>query len=213
MVADKLNNPIPIIFSLKADLNFLHGDTKNFTKNEAMRAVINKIMILKDFALIRDYLESVITLQGKHYFLTYPEHAEESLEEFFRELKKLAFQIPDYEVMEWQDWKHSLMQNLTAIDNSACFFAYGRFRLLRKSSEEINAWVNHLIGIISGRQEKKGEKFVSYEFVREELRVKKNETFKKYFKELKIEIYGTRNEPLIYEKDFLKLKDFWPTRN
>ncbi|WP_017732761.1 hypothetical protein [Nafulsella turpanensis] len=59
----------------------------------------------------------------------------------------------------------------------------------------------------------KSEVYIGFDQIRNELNIKKNETFKQYFDQLGIQIYGSKNKPTITESDYLKLHEFWKNKN
>lgn len=208
---EKENNHVPKVFSLEADLQFLYGDTRTFTKNEALRAIINKCIIIRDFSIIRDFLECVITKQGEKFFLIDSEKEEESAAEFFRELRRIAVQIPNYEIIVMQEWKTNFLEVLRNLDNAACYIAYERYRFGFPADENSLQWVKKVLKGFIGSST---EKYVYYDQIREELKIQKAEHFKRHFEKLGIKLHGDgTNKPFIVEKDFLRLKEFWKNRN
>lgn len=143
----KKKKEIPVILNLSTDLKFLHGDTRQFTRKEALRAMMLKFQILKDFTHISQYLESIVTSQGEEYFLVDSKRPAESLEELFKDLKALARSLPPFETLEWMEWRLILGDTLKALHNSAFFFAYGTYWLSthqKEANEMVNGWLDAL---------------------------------------------------------------------
>lgn len=152
------------------------------------------------------------------------------METFFMDLKNILLTIPDNE----NEHQRGVLRVVIAFHNSAFYWYRSRYFLEGKildveiedeiflSDDDVEKSdrivLGYLMKIMLG-ETKPGEqevniidKNITYDEIRESLKVKKSETFKKYFPELGIKIYGSKNAPLISESDFIKLKQFWQTR-
>lgn len=205
------------IYPLEEDLIFFYGDLRVYSRNEIFRMIANKFQVLKNPQLIGIYLESIIRYHGEKYSLLSKENPAESLILFFDDIRKAVQKISPDKLQRTDFWLVELSEVFFALKNSAYFFAHGKYLEEDESFPSSDEIVKYCIDILSvdGLKETpiKKERYVFYPEIREELSVSKNETFKKHFKALNIELHGTgTNDPFILESDWFKLKEFWKSR-
>lgn len=122
---------LPDFFNLDKDLQFLHNDKRKFTRAEALPVVVWKIQWLKDKEIVRYFLLSVLKNQGVRFNFIEPERSEESIVEFFDDLKKLYVKasVLDSPSHEHIYWKTEMNEYLTAVHNSLFRMYNGRYYL------------------------------------------------------------------------------------
>lgn len=140
-------------FSLEEDLCFFYGDVKGYSRNEILRVIVEKFLVLKKQEYIANYLGTIVRFQGKKFQLLNPEDPANSLVEFFGDLIKVIQKVAPEEELRRYYWGADLCILFSQLQSSAHFFAHGLEDNIHHSKSD--KLVKQYIMVLSGQNKVK----------------------------------------------------------
>ena len=140
---------LTVYYDIEKDLQFLHSDKRRFTREEALKILIFKIQILNDIRLVKQFLINVLKFKGERFYFVDPEKPEETLFEFFADLKGMYFKfcIRETPTPSHKEWELAINKFLSAIHGSLFKILNGR-NYLSGSDKRDDVFAQDLLKLI-----------------------------------------------------------------
>lgn len=142
------NDDLPMYYDIEQDLQFLYRDKRRFTRSEAMPVVVWKILSFRNHELVDGFLRSLITDQAERFNFIDPDRPEETLLEFFTDLKSLFLKVSVSEspTVKQMQWKKLMNEVLISIHNSLFRVVNGHYYLT--NGDKADGLVNEYLQLI-----------------------------------------------------------------